>query len=112
MKLERMAILRNEKSILQKEIAIHLHLSPGTISNYENGYHSPDLDTLCGIADFLDVSIDYLLGRSMYRDIPDFMKEYTDASSRLYKLIQIYFLLDDRNQKLLCLIAEIMQQIR
>ena len=59
-----LANLRREKGIGQKEMASLLNLSVGTISNYENGVHSPDLNTLCRLADFFDVTADYLLGRT------------------------------------------------
>lgn len=59
--------LRKEKGIGQKELAAYLKLSTGTISNYENGVHSPDLHTLCKLADYFDVTTDYLLNRTGYR---------------------------------------------
>lgn len=59
--------LRTEKNIYQKELADYLNVSIGTISNYENGVHSPDLETLCLLADYFEVSTDYLLGRTTYR---------------------------------------------
>lgn len=59
--------LRKEKNIGQKELAAYLSLSTGTISNYENGVHSPDLNTLCKLADYFDVTTDYLLNRTPYR---------------------------------------------
>lgn len=59
--------LRKEKNIGQKELAAYLNLSTGTISNYENGVHSPDLITLCKLADYFDVTTDYLLNRTPYR---------------------------------------------
>ena len=59
--------LRKEKNIGQKELAAYLNLSTGTISNYENGVHSPDLVTLCKLADYFDVTTDYLLNRTPYR---------------------------------------------
>lgn len=59
--------LRKEKNIGQKELAAYLSLSTGTISNYENGVHSPDLITLCKLADYFEVTTDYLLGRTPYR---------------------------------------------
>lgn len=58
--------LRQERGIYQKEIAVYLKVSVGTISNYEKGIHQPDLDTLCRLADFFGVSTDYLLGRTTY----------------------------------------------
>ncbi|MCH5339638.1 MAG: helix-turn-helix transcriptional regulator [Acetatifactor sp.] len=56
--------LREENGLAQKEVAAILHVSNGTMSNYENGIHSPNLDTLCAIADYYGVSVDYLLGRT------------------------------------------------
>lgn len=35
---------------------------PGTISNYENSAHFPDIEKLTALADFFDVPLDYLLG--------------------------------------------------
>lgn len=54
---------RKQKNVLQKELAAYLQCSIGTVSNYENGVHYPDLDMLCKLADFYDVTVDALLGR-------------------------------------------------
>ena len=62
--------LRKEKEIGQKELAVYLNVSVGTVSNYENDVHSPDLSTLCKLADFFGVTTDYLLGRTPYRKDP------------------------------------------
>lgn len=62
--------LRKEKEIGQKELAVFLNVSVGTVSNYENDVHSPGLATLCKIADFFGVTTDYLLGRTSYRKDP------------------------------------------
>ncbi|MCM1101303.1 MAG: helix-turn-helix domain-containing protein [Clostridium sp.] len=59
--------LRAERGIYQKELADHLKVSIGTISNYEQGIHSPDFETLCKLADYYNVSVDYLLGRTTFR---------------------------------------------
>lgn len=67
----RLTNLREEKGIYQKELAAYLNVSIGTISNYENGVHYPDLSTLCQIADYFEVTTDYLLGRSSYRFNPN-----------------------------------------
>lgn len=54
--------LRLLKGIKQKELASFLGCSLGTVSNYENGVHEPDLETICRLAEFFDVSTDFLLG--------------------------------------------------
>ena len=59
-----LANLRKERGILQKELAGHLNVTVATISNYETGVHFPDLHTLIRIADFFQVSTDYLLQRT------------------------------------------------
>jgi transcriptional regulator with XRE-family HTH domain len=56
--------LRKEKGLLQKEVADYLQVTVATVSNYEKGVHSPDLDTLVKLADFFGVSTDYLLQRT------------------------------------------------
>lgn len=56
--------LRTERGIFQKELATELHVSVATISNYEEGFSSPDLEMLCKIADYFQVSTDCLLGRA------------------------------------------------
>ena len=61
---ERLVTLRKAKGISQKEVAVCLRVAVSTMSNYENGVHEPDFETLCKLADYYDVSTDYLLGRS------------------------------------------------
>lgn len=58
--------LRTQRNICQKEFAMYLHVSVSTVSNYENNVHQPDIPTLIKIADYFDVSVDYLLGRTQY----------------------------------------------
>lgn len=63
---EKLYRLRIERGIYQKQLAAYLHVSVGTISNYENGVHSPDLKTLCKLANYFHVSADYMLDRTEY----------------------------------------------
>lgn len=67
--------LRTERGLYQKELALYLNVSIGTISNYEQGIHCPDIATLCKLADYFNVSTDYLLGRSTCRYTPDILNE-------------------------------------
>lgn len=74
--------LRREKDVGQKEVATYLNVSVATVSNYENNVHSPDYAMLCRLADYYDVTTDYLLGRTDYRRDPKILKrrisdEYT-----------------------------------
>lgn len=63
---EKLYRLRVSRGIYQKQLAVYLHVSVGTISNYENGIHSPDLKTLSKLASYFHVSADYLLNRTDY----------------------------------------------
>ncbi|MDE6640408.1 MAG: helix-turn-helix domain-containing protein [Acetatifactor sp.] len=55
--------------------AAYLQVSIGTISNYENNVHSPDLATLCRLADYFGVATDYLLGRTACRGTPEVLNQ-------------------------------------
>ena len=56
--------LRNARGITQKQLAESLGVTIRTITNYENGSREPNIATLIVLADFFDVSLDYLVGRS------------------------------------------------
>lgn len=60
----KLAELRQDQKMTQRTLAEHLHVTPGTISNYENSNHLPDVEKLVDLADLFDVSTDYLLDRS------------------------------------------------
>ena len=53
--------LRESKNMLQKELAKDLNIAPTTISGYELETREPDNETLKKIANYFNVSIDYLL---------------------------------------------------
>lgn len=55
--------LREFEKLSQKEIAKRLNLPYTTYRNYEIGRNEPTIDTLCKLADFYGVSLDYLVGR-------------------------------------------------
>ena len=63
---ELIAELRQDRGLTQKQLGKILSVSTGTISNYENGVHYPDLEKLVTLADYFQVSTDYLLGRTGY----------------------------------------------
>lgn len=56
--------LRKKRHISQVRLAIELDLTQNSISRYENGEREADYQTLLNIADFFNVSIDYLFGRT------------------------------------------------
>jgi transcriptional regulator with XRE-family HTH domain len=64
----RLKELIDESEILQKELAEILHVGPSAISNWVNTERFPDEDMIKNIADFFEVSIDYLLGNTDIRE--------------------------------------------
>lgn len=62
--MNRIKELRKRNNMLQKDLASLLKVSQQTCSNYEAGRHEPDQNSLNIMADYFNVSVDYLLGRS------------------------------------------------
>ncbi len=60
----RLKELREEANINQEKLAEILNTYRANINRYEKRTREPDYDTLVKIADFFDVSADYLLGRT------------------------------------------------
>lgn len=56
--------LRLACGLTQADMAEKINISKSTVSMYENGNREPDFETLEKIADFFNVDIDYLLGRT------------------------------------------------
>ena len=61
--MNRLKLLRKERGLLQKEIANFLQIAISTYSYWENGTYDIDNESLQKLADFYNVSVDYLLGR-------------------------------------------------
>lgn len=61
---DRIANLRKRRGLSQYEMADRLGFSRGKLANYEQGSRQPDYETLQKIADFFEVTTDYLLGRT------------------------------------------------
>lgn len=66
--MNRIKELRTEKGITQADLAKILKISDRAVGYYENGDREPDYTTLLKIAEYFDVSIDYLLGVSDIRN--------------------------------------------
>ncbi|SKC86973.1 helix-turn-helix domain-containing protein [Maledivibacter halophilus] len=64
----RLKNLRKEKDLTQKDLANKLGIVRTAVANYETGRTIPDSQTLLIIADILDTTTDYLLGRTDVRN--------------------------------------------
>jgi len=94
---EFLAELRKEKGYLQKEVAAYLNVTVATISNYEKGVHTPDLNTLSRLADFYDVSTDYLLQRTKYKASINTLNKPLSADYTVSDLMNTTLELDRHN---------------
>ena len=61
---ERLKLLRTDKKLTQKEFAKILKINERSYQNYEINASTPNFKLLLFIADYFDVSLDYLVGRS------------------------------------------------
>lgn len=94
---ELLARLRKERGILQKELAAYLNVTVATISNYEKGVHTPDYETLVKLADFFDVSTDYLLHRTDYRASIDSLNKKLIVNYSVSDLLNAFMQLDQNS---------------
>ena len=101
----RMVLLRKEKGMTQQEMANIFQKSRQAISSYETQEREPEYDFLCKMADYFNVSSDYLLGRTNDRNlkndtvINDFNENYDLLPIALKNLVSdtyrsIYSLLE------------------
>lgn len=96
----RLKELREKRRLNQEGLAIKLRVSQSTISAYEVGERTPDLETLIAIAKFFSVSIDYLVGLSEVRysvtidgltsDELEYLSKYKQASDLNREKIKAY----------------------
>lgn len=95
--MNRIKELRTERGITQADLAKILKISDRAVGYYENGDREPDYSTLLKIADYFDVSIDYLLGAS---DIKN-PNESKNADKEFVAFYEGYKDLDDADKEIL-----------
>lgn len=95
-----LTLLRTEHGLSQKKVADDLNISQGLLSHYENGKRECNLDLLVKIANYYDVSCDYLLGRTtmprpnrrkikpkkIHKNITETLNEQKDKISNALKI--------------------------
>ena len=69
--MNRVKVLRKQKHITQEELGKVLDIQKAAISKYENGRAEPSTEVLKKMSAYFGVSIDYLLGNSTSKEIPD-----------------------------------------
>lgn len=64
----RLKLIRAEAKMKQKDFAAQFGIATTTYSGYESGRHEPTIDFLIKIADKYDLSLDYVVGRSVHKE--------------------------------------------
>lgn len=103
--MENLRIIREKRNINQQKIAVELEISQESISKYETGKAFPSKDILIKLADYLNCSIDYLLGRT---ENPNVNRDNVfNNDEKIENLIFRYNRLSDENKNKLegCLLA-------
>ena len=106
---ELLAELRQDRHMTQDQLAKILYVSAGTISNYENNVHFPDVDRLAAMADYFNVTTDYLLGRCSVNVSPDVFEESITPGMTIGALIEEVKALSPERRQALTQVLQDMQ---
>lgn len=96
----RLISLRKERGLTQEDLANLIHKKRSTVSGYETEGKEPDLDTVCWLANYFDVSTDYLLGYSdernhveqvFFNDKVNFERHYKNLPAELRPIVSKCF---------------------
>ena len=85
--MEVLKTLRREKNKTQHEIAIELDIPRTKYARYEAGESEPNFEILKRIADYFDVSLDFLLQRPHPHDLP--MVATTEQKQAINLILQL-----------------------
>lgn len=79
--------LRIEKCISQQQLADVILVSQQSVNKYENHNVEPEISTMIRIADYFNVSLDYLVGRTEIREIvtKEKMSDLSDSEVKIIK---------------------------
>ncbi|WP_076178653.1 helix-turn-helix domain-containing protein [Clostridium botulinum] len=122
---DRLKELREQKQLTQNEFASILGIGRTTLSHYELNNREPDFETLEKIANYFDVSIDYLVGRSnlktfdeyvFHNDFEALSEKLESANPEVKKMVvnildkiflSIFYAIDDNNVEFLTKLKKI-----
>ena len=84
--------LRKQNKKTQEEIAKILNITQVTYGRYELGTSEPTIETLCNLADYYNVSLDYLVGRTHKNEL-GFLQDYQ------IDFVKAFLKLNEANQR-------------
>ncbi|MCD8206889.1 MAG: helix-turn-helix domain-containing protein [Bacteroidales bacterium] len=86
--------LRQEKGLTQRDLSEHLGVSSGAVGMWETGKRQPDPETINKLADYFEVSIDYLFGREANNS-----SDLAVPDEEIEELLGYYAALDKMSQR-------------
>lgn len=90
--MNRLKELRKQTHLTQTDLAKKLNITQATYQRYEIETSEPNLETLCTLADFYNVSLDYLIGR-------DYKNEFGYLENYQIDFIKAFLQLNEANQR-------------
>lgn len=82
----RLAEIMEKTGTTHLQLANYLGVGRATVSHYVAGRNEPDIATLCKIADYFNVSVDYLVGRDVPEEKPDTGKTVVSGNGQTIAL--------------------------
>ena len=86
--MNRLRELREDRDLRQVDVSYYVGIDQKTLSNYETGKTNPDSQSLIKLADFYNVSIDYLVGRVQLDVYGETRKQTHEAIDGIVSLLE------------------------
>ncbi len=99
MNTDNLKAARKKSGKTQKEVAEGIGIGQGTYKNYETGAREPNGETLVAIANYFDVSTDYLLGRPDAKEPADPIDKLMTVDEMEKDLLREWLSLDEASRK-------------
>ncbi|MBR1739243.1 MAG: helix-turn-helix transcriptional regulator [Ruminococcus sp.] len=98
--------LREDSDLTQEQLCRRLFMHKTTYTNYEQGKHTVPFDFAVTLAEFYGVSLDYIAGRTRFKQLP----AGSDLNADELRLLNSYDRLTERNRgKLELFIEQLLQ---
>lgn len=94
---QRLRALRESVGLSQNKLAGMIGVRQSSINRYENGQSVPSVQTFRWYADYFDVSLDYIFGRTdkpqgkLYNYEPQFIRDKTENNQELRQFVEMCF---------------------
>lgn len=94
---QRLRMLRESVRLSQAKLAEYIEVSQASINRYENNLSSPAPETLVRYADYFDVSLDYIFGRTdrpagmQYDYVPKTLQEQVHSKVEWEQFVEMCF---------------------